>query len=741
MIRLEDPGEPRRRNGSAWGLAALTSIALLVIFFNRPQHISQSQFPWQRNDGGVRSEQFLALGKSFERDHSIAEALFIENPSEEVLAESLREYTKHPHLAGNRKLAEYTRDKWLDYGIEDVQIVEYEVLLNRPTNRSFIDFYRGEMIDRPTWSAVLKEDVLEEDHGSNQAVPFFHGYSKNGTACGNLIYLNYASPADFDAVLEAGISLEGKIGIARYGHLFRGIKVELAQRHGMAAMLLYDDPSEDGNVTTENGHLAYPLGPARNPSAVQRGSVQFLSLLPGDPTTPGYASKPGCKRQPSNFSIPSIPSLPISGRDAKYLLSTLNGHGPSIKGFKGAVPNVEYTVGDGPGIVSLANVVEYDYLPIYNVIAKIPGHFEDEVILGNHRDAWVRGASDPNSGSAALDSIAATFAALQQTGYTPLRTLVLASWDAEEYGLVGSTEWVEECAKDLKEKAAVYLNVDVASAGQKFHCAASPLLHSAIRKVTESVPALSGDLALPGVHPIKSLADEWSGEISTLGSGSDYTAFQDLLGITSSDFGFGRSGRDAAVYHYHSQYDSYHWLTQFGDKKLKGLQASARVWGLLAYRMLESPVIDLNATLYGEEVRRYVKELPKSVRKHHKHQAKKLVKAAKKIEQRGRKLDKEARKTNARVKDWSRLANNEKLALLKDVARLNNAYKQMERAFVDPHGMKDRPFFKHVLYSPGRWTGYAGVVFGSLREAAKEDLGKAYKRLIKVLDNVGKFKK
>lgn len=284
---------------------------------------------------------FDLVGQKFMADSSVAESLFIDNPSQEILKESLHDYTKHPHLAGNLALARYTRDKWLSSGIEDVEIVQYDVLLNYPTNSSRVSLLNG---NHKVWDATLREDVLDEDHGSGEAVPFFHGYSKNGSASGELVYLNYARPEDFASALKH-VDLAGKIGIARYGGLFRGIKVELAQLHGMRAMLLYDDPSEDRNVTTENGFAAYPSGPARNPSSVQRGSVQFLSILPGDPTTPGYASTPGCKRKDPYKSIPSIPSIPINGRDALYLLKTLNGNGPVLEGFEGALPDVEYALG------------------------------------------------------------------------------------------------------------------------------------------------------------------------------------------------------------------------------------------------------------------------------------------------------------------------------------------------------------------------------------------------------------
>lgn len=324
----------------------ILSILLFLLFQYAPDLSNDARQRSSITFSGLREGSLSAgnleiLGEKFRADASVAESLFIEDPSSELLTKSLAEYTNHPHLAGNLALARYTRDKWLEAGVQDVEIVEYEVLLNYPTERSQLSLYDKR---QKVWEATLREDVLPEDPGSKEAVPFFHGYSKNGSATGNLVYLNYGTPEDFDLV-GAQVNLEGKIGIARYGGLFRGLKVELAQRHGLSAMLLYDDPSEDRNITVENGFEAYPKGPARNPSSVQRGSVQFLSVLPGDPSTPGYASIPGCKREDPYKSIPSIPSLPISGRDAEFLLKTLNGHGPVLPGFAGALPGVNYNIG------------------------------------------------------------------------------------------------------------------------------------------------------------------------------------------------------------------------------------------------------------------------------------------------------------------------------------------------------------------------------------------------------------
>lgn len=304
------------------------------------------------------------------------------------------------------------------------------------------------------FEASLEEDVIEEDETSSRAdrIPTFHGYSANGNVTTAYVYVNYGTYQDFEDLIQANVSLAGKIAIARYGGIFRGLKIKRAQDLGMVGAVLYCDPGDDGEMTEENGYEVYPNGPARQPSSVQRGSAQFLSVAPGDPTTPGYPSKPGVPREPVEGRIPSIPSLPISYIEALPILKSLNGHGPKASdfnkfwtknaglGYKG----VKYNVGPSPDNLQLNLVNEQEYVttPLWNVIGVINGTLADEVIiLGNHRDAWiVGGAGDPNSGSAALNEVIRGFGQALRLGWKPLRTIVFASWDGEEYGLLGSTE-------------------------------------------------------------------------------------------------------------------------------------------------------------------------------------------------------------------------------------------------------------------------------------------------------------
>jgi N-acetylated-alpha-linked acidic dipeptidase len=298
-----------------------------------------------------------------------------------------------------------------------------------------------------TYTPTLQEAVLEEDPTTSypNSISTFHGYSFTGNASAEYVYVGRGQQVDFERLEALGVELEGKIALAKYGGPFRGLKVKNAQDHGMIGTVIFSDPGDDGNMTEAKGQLAYPNGPARNPSTVQRGSVQFLSTYPGDPTTPGYVSKEDSPRSDRSTITPQIPSLPISWLEAQPLLQALNGFGSSgvevnRTGWVGAIPGVNYSTGAGSGAtLDMSNVMNDTYGSIWNAIGIINGTLEDEVVLvGNHRDAWIiGGAADPNSGSAVLIELAKAFGELAKTGWKPARTIVLCSWDAEEYGLVG----------------------------------------------------------------------------------------------------------------------------------------------------------------------------------------------------------------------------------------------------------------------------------------------------------------
>lgn len=383
--------------------------------------------------------------------------ILLETPTGEKAAEWSRYYTAGPHLAGkNYSQAEWTLKLWESFGVAST-IVAYDTYINYPLGHRLALYEKssnkqGIEVDKETWrikfEASLEEDVLDEDptSGLENRIPTFHGYSASGNVTGRYVYVNYGTYQDFEDLIKLNVSLKGNIAVARYGGIFRGLKVKRAQDLGMIGTVIFTDPGDDGDVTDENGVDTYPNGPARNPSSVQRGSTQFLSIAPGDPTTPGYPSKPGAPRQPVESAIPSIPSIPISYMDAIPILEALNGHGPALKdlnkfwqantGLK--YKGVEYSVGPSPEdlVLNLVNEQEYVTTPLWNVIGVINGTLPDEVIVvGNHRDAWIAGgAADPNSGSAAINEVIRSFGKALEAGWKPLRTIVFASWDGEEYG-------------------------------------------------------------------------------------------------------------------------------------------------------------------------------------------------------------------------------------------------------------------------------------------------------------------
>jgi N-acetylated-alpha-linked acidic dipeptidase len=420
--------------------------------------------------------------------------------------------------------------------------------LNYPVSHSLVLTYPN----GTTYTPTLREDVLEEDPTTSypNSIPTFHGYSFTGNASAGYVYVGRGQQVDFDRLKALGVDLRGKIAIAKYGGPFRGLKVKNAQDQGMIGAVIFSDPGDDGNMTEAKGVAAYPAGGARNPTTVQRGSVQFLSTYPGDPTTPGYVSKPDAVRADRSKILPGIPSLPISWAEAQPILQAMNGYGTNgtqvnRTGWVGAIPGVTYSTGAGsPASLSMSNVMNDTYGTIWNVVGIINGTNQDEVVLvGNHRDAWIvggaadpnSGSADPNSGSAVLIELAKAFGKLTATGWKPTRTVVLCSWDAEEYGLVGSTEWMEEYIPWLKTAAVSYLNIDVAVSGPIPDIAATPDMHAiAINLMKKVVYPYRGSTNL-------TLYDVWmheGGEPGILGSGSDYTAFLHR-GIAAIDMGAG----------------------------------------------------------------------------------------------------------------------------------------------------------------------------------------------------------
>lgn len=460
-------------------IAVITAILILFflgfgaddVFPNRPDQRPHAPYPPPTRFNNRLSYQEL-------------QDILLSTPKEEKAREWSNYYTAGPHLAGqNFSQAVWTKERWQEFGVIDTRIVAYETYLNYPLGHRLAllegNHRRKGYEDLVAWTvkyeASLEEDVLEEDPttGLPNRIPTFHGYSASGNVTAPYVFVNYGTYKDFEDLQKANIDLKGKIALVKYGGIFRGLKVKRAQELGMIGVVMYSDPGDDGEVTEKNGFAKYPEGPARNPSSVQRGSTQFLSVAPGDPTTPGYPSKPGVPRQPVDSAIPSIPSLPVSYREALPLLNALNGIGPNASSFPSSwhrggldYKGVSYNIGPSPDnlVLNLVNEQNYTTTPQWDVVGIINGTIQDEVIvIGNHRDAWIVGGADPNSGSAALNEVVRSFGEALSRGWKPLRTIVFASWDGEEYGLIGSTEYVEEYIGWLNATAVAYINVDVGS--------------------------------------------------------------------------------------------------------------------------------------------------------------------------------------------------------------------------------------------------------------------------------------
>ncbi|KAJ5902698.1 Peptidase M28 [Penicillium taxi] len=670
----------------------------------------------------------LSWPESYGLPYDSLQQLLQETPSAAKIKEWSSYYTAGPHLAGkNLSQALWTLDKWKEFGVEDTTLATYDIYLNYPVDHRLALLKKSDDDTEVVFEATLEEDVLEEDSTSGlpDRVPSFHGYSATGNVTAQYVYVNFGTYGDFEDLVNAGIELKGKIALVKYGRIFRGLKVKRAQELGMVGVVIYSDPQEDGEITEENGYEAYPKGPARNPSAIQRGSTQFLSILPGDPTTPGYASKPGVERQDPHGSIPSIPSLPVSYKEALPFLKALNDHGPKSSDFNkywqgGALgyKGVKYNIGPSPKdlVINLDNQQEYVTTPLWNVIGVIKGHIPDEVIiLGNHRDAWIAGgAGDPNSGSAALNEVVRSFGMALKAGWKPLRTIVFASWDGEEYGLLGSTEWVEDNLPWLSKANVAYLNVDGAASGTNFRPSAAPLLNKVIYEVTGLVQ--SPNQTVPG----QTVRDVWGGKISTIGSGSDFTAFQDFAGIASLDFGFS-GGEGDPVYHYHSNYDSFSWMEKYGDPSWSYHLTSTKLWALAAARLVESPVIAFSASDYAKGLASYLDKLQSSVDAlpagtH--FDLTKLNLAIIDFYEYAQQFDEHAATLSEKLKEhipWYKWWL--KAKLLAQVRIANEKYKYLERTFLYEPGLDGREWFKHVVFAPGIWTGYSGTTFPGLVES------------------------
>jgi N-acetylated-alpha-linked acidic dipeptidase len=644
--------------------------------------------------------------KTFDHEQTVEEK-FLAVPDASLAGQELKILTAAPHMAAtpeDHKTAEYVAEKFRADGLE-TEIVPYRVLLNWP---KAVKVEAWDENGKLLMSGPTREHVEGDPYDNDPRVVMpFNGSSGSGDVTAEVVYANYGRLQDFKELEAQHIDLHGKIVICRYGSNFRGVKVYLAEQRGAVGVLIYSDPQDDGYYKGD----PWPNGPWRPETGVQRGSVQYLFKYSGDPETPGVASTPdlpdSARVSPAG-NQPHIISIPISYHDAAPILQALKGASVP-QTWQGALP-FRYHIGPAGAKVHLLSDQDYQRRIIWDVVGKVKGSElpDDLVIVGNHRDAWVYGAVDPNSGTASMLEAAHGVGALLKQGWRPKRTIVFCSWDAEEEGLIGSTEWVEQHMADLNH-AVAYFNVDVAVAGPDFGAAAVPSLKQFVRELTRLVPSpVTGTVYQQWrlEHPSSEehrasdapKVDESEVHMGDLGSGSDFTPFLQHAGVPSTDI-----GSEGPYGVYHSTFDDFAWFTENADPHFAYLQEMARVLGLEAVRMADTDVLPYDYVAYAHAISSYISSV--------KHKAGENGLSS---------LDfgpAEAAATRLasaaqRVHDLQTAANG-------DLAGLNRTLRSVEADLLTDAGLPNRGWYKHTIYAPGEYTGYAAVVIPGVSEAVE----------------------
>ncbi|MBV9541457.1 MAG: M28 family peptidase [Alphaproteobacteria bacterium] len=655
-----------------------------------------------------------------------------------------------PHDKAN---AEYTLSLFKSWGW-DAHIETFEVLYPTPISETL------ELLGKKPYKAMLQEPPIKGDSSAtahDYALPAYVAYQGDGDVRAPLVYVNYGMPDDYKALQRLGVSVKGKIVIARYGSGWRGLKPLLAQEHGAVGCLIYSDPADDGYAVD----AVYPNGPSRPPHGFQRGSVQAMPMYPGDPTTPGYGSVKGAKHltRAEATTILKIPTLPISYADAQVFLSSLTGR-TVPKNWRGALP-ITYRVGPSAANVHLMVKSDWSLKTLYDVIATMRGsdYPEEWVVRANHRDGWVFGASDPLSGHVALMAEAQAIGNLVKSGWRPKRTIVYASWDGEEPGLLGSTEWAETHADELRQKAVLYINTDGNGRGMlrvdgshDFEKLVNDVAGSLIdpetnatvaarRRAQMRIAAIAPDAKPDAKVDAKIAADPTKDyPLDPMGSGSDYTVFIQHLGIPSLNVGFGGEGESGGVYH--SRYDTFEHHSRFVDPGFVYDAMLAKMVGRLVLRTASSDLPLQQTRDFAERMSTYFAELKKletNEREEAETQAKLLSDHAfeltadptktsglpdafdtvpplqlKPLEDAITRL-----KTSADAYDAAFAKNSGSLPPDKRAA-LRAMMRDIDQTLLADVGLPMRPWFKNMIYAPGRLTGYGSKTLPGVREAIED---------------------
>ena len=619
-----------------------------------------------------------------------------------------RLFTSEPHPAGskrNNELAEYMAAEWRKQGLENVVIRQYDVYSSEPKSTSL------EMISPVPFKASLREAAYDEDPDTKnpRISAAWTGMSISGDVTAPVVYAHSGNPEDYAVLRKKGIDVKGKIVLVRYSnpYSYRGFKALTAQREGAAAILIYSDPAEDG---FKKGKV-FPEGPWGPETHIQRGAITYDFIVPGDPLTPGWASVPGARRIASQDaqSLPKIMALPLSWADAKPLLENMGGP-VAPADWQGGLP-IQYHLGGEQARVHLKIDMDNSIKPYFVVEGRIQGaDVPDQwIVLGNHRDAWVFGGVDPSSGTASMMEMTRAFGTLLKQGVRPRRTLVFCSWDGEEVGLTGSTEWGEQFGEELQKKAVAYINVDSSVSGPDFDGSAVGSLAPMLIETTHSLEDPSGVSLYEAWKNARAKKNKDSGDgpatdfvlaDTRIGSGSDHTVFLNYVGIPVIGLSF-----DGSYGVYHSAYDNFYWMNHFGDPGYRYHTLASKLWGVLALRLANADLLPFDFDSYAQNVRAFVKDLSKG-RDVSQVDLKSLMLKLAEFEAAGRKL-------NATISTV--LASKSTKTFLNSA---NQSMLQVERNWLNPEGIPGRPWFKHMLYG-ARFT-YAHLELPGLTEAVEQ---------------------
>jgi len=698
----------------------------------------------------AQEERLLGFRRESERAQRELEAKLQAIPNPDNLREYMKLLSARPHHVGSpydRENAEWILSKFKEWGFE-AEIETFDVLFPTPKTRIV------ELVAPTSFKARLDEPVLAVDPTSDQKseqLPTYNAYSRDGDVEAPLVYVNYGLPADYERLERLGVSVKGAIVIARYGMSWRGIKPKVAAEHGAVGCLIYSDPRDDGYF----GGKVFPDGPMRPRDGVQRGSVMDAPLYPGDPLTPGVGATKDAQRLTvaEAPTLTKIPTLPISYGDAQPLLEALGGPIAPVE-WRGALP-ITYHVGPGPAKVHLEVEANWDIKPVHNVIARIRGavHPDEWILRGNHHDAWVNGAEDPVSAMVVMLEEARALGTLLKEGWRPNRTIIYCAWDGEEPMLLGSTEWAEAHAEELRQHAVAYVNSDGNGRGY-LSMGGSHTLQTFINGVAREVTDPESEVSVVRREQLRRIARATTPEaredlrrrtdltIDALGSGTDYTAFLDHLGIASLDLAYG--GEDEGGI-YHSIYDDFYWYERFSDTDFVYGRALAQTVSTAVVRLAGAEILPFDFEALAQTVRGYAREL-------------KALHESRQMEVRERNLQIEEGLFQATFdprrpivpppkedvpphlnfapmdnaidlleKSAGRYAAAADSALSSDeplpadaVRALNQKLKESERRLTSPEGLPRRPWFKHLLYAPGVYTGYDVKTVPGVREAIEQ---------------------